>query len=72
MKSGVCPKCASEEVYVDSGMRHGIIVPVQSMVVHATHEHVRGDCGYLEFYAQTGFDLQKVKEKFRKVKSTGK
>lgn len=67
MKDGICKKCGSAEVYVDSS-KHGIIVPVSNFTVHPTHLYVCADCGYLEFYAQTGFDLQKVKEKFRKVK----
>lgn len=53
---------------MDYGPRHGIIVPVHMFSVHPAHLYVCADCGYLEFYAQTGFDLQKAKEKFRKVK----
>ena len=67
MKDGLCPKCGSEEVYVDSTIRHGIIVPV-SAVYHQTHQYVCADCSYLEFYAQTGHDLSKIKQKWRKVK----
>lgn len=68
MKDGICPKCKSEEVYIDKAIRHGIIVSIQMLAAHPTHLYVCADCGYLEFYAQTGFDLQKVKEKFIKVK----
>lgn len=67
MKNGVCLKCKSEEVYVDSTNRHGIIVPV-SAFYHQTHQYVCADCGYLEFYAQTGHDLSKIKQKWCKVK----
>ncbi len=69
MKSGICPKCKSEEVYVDNGIRHGITVPIHAFAVHPTHLYVCADCGFLEFYAQTGHDLSKVKEKFKKVKN---
>lgn len=69
MKSGICPKCGSAEVFVDSSRRHGIIVPVGSLDTHQTHLYVCADCGFVEIYAQTGHDLSKVKEKFRKVKS---
>ena len=69
MKSGICPKCKSEEVYVDSSARHGVIVPISTY--HQTDLYVCADCGYLEYYALTGFDLQKVREKFRKVKNQG-
>ena len=68
MKDGTCPKCGSEEVYVDS-TRHGIIVPVTAFTQAQTHLYLCADCGYMEFYAQTGFDLQKIKERFRKAKS---
>ncbi len=47
--------------------RHGIIVPI-SFTPHQTHLYICADCGYMEFYAQTGFDLQKVKKRFRKAK----
>jgi predicted nucleic-acid-binding Zn-ribbon protein len=68
MKDGICPKCQSEEVYIDSGVRHGIMIPIHTFTPHQTHLYVCADCGYLEFYAQTGQDLSKVKERFRKVK----
>lgn len=68
MKSGICPKCKSEEVYLDSGVRHGIFVPIHTFAPHPTDLFVCADCGYLEFYAQKNFDLSKVKERFRKVK----
>lgn len=68
MKSGVCPKCSSQEVFMDYGPRHGINVPVTMLMPLSTHLYICADCGYLEFYTPTGFELQKVKEKFRKVK----
>jgi len=67
MKDGICPKCNSEEVYVDSYGNHGIVLPIVAFAAHTIHLYVCADCGYLEFYALTGFDLQKVKEKFIKV-----
>ncbi len=68
MKSGVCPKCKSEEVYIDSLGNHGIVIPLGIIAGHTVHLYVCADCGYLEFYAQTGHDLSRVKEKVRKVK----
>jgi predicted nucleic-acid-binding Zn-ribbon protein len=69
MKSGVCPKCKSEEVYVDNGIRHGIVVPIHALSVHPTELYVCANCGFLEFYAHTEYDLSLVKERFRKVKA---
>ncbi len=68
MKDGICPKCKSEEVYVDYGMRHGVIIPIHTFAPHPTKLYVCAECGYLEFYAQTGHDLSKVKVIFQKVK----
>lgn len=68
MKDGICPKCNSEEVYVDSSNRCGAGKPIQVFSAQ-THIYCCTDCGYLEIYAQTGHDLSKSKEKFRKVKN---
>lgn len=68
MKSGICPKCESEEVFVDYGSRNGIVIPVGMLLQLSTNLYVCADCGYLEFYTPIGFDLQRVKEKYRKVK----
>lgn len=68
MKDGICPKCNSEEVYFDGTGRHGIDLKISYSYVHGTHLYICADCGYIEFYAQTGFDLQKVKEKYQRVK----
>ncbi len=67
MKNGICPKCSSEEIYIDSNNRHGIGKPIQEFSAQ-THYYCCTDCGYIEIYAQTGYDLSKAKEKFIKVK----
>ncbi len=67
MKEGICPKCNSEEVYMDSHTKQGLF-PMQRFVVNPPHIYVCINCGYLEFYVQTGHDLSKAKEKFIKVK----
>lgn len=67
MKSGICPKCKSEEVYVDSN-DHGFTLRIHMFSPHQTHTYVCSDCGFIELYAEKGHDLDKVKEKFRKVK----
>lgn len=70
MKSGVCPKCNSEEVYVHKAPGpHGLIIPIQTFAAQPSSLFICADCGYIEVYAETGFDLSKVKEKFTKVKS---
>ncbi len=69
MKGGSCPKCESAEVYVhEAPGPHGLIIPIHKFAAHPTDLFVCADCGYIEIYAKTGFDLQKVKEKFKKAK----
>jgi len=70
MKSGTCPKCKSEEVYCDDGAKHWrpqIVVGVATSL--QTHLYICRTCGYCEWYAVTGHDLSRVKEKYRKVKT---
>lgn len=67
MKSGVCPKCGSDAVYVDKGQRHVLRIMVQSLSNLQTHLYICADCGFIEFYALQGFDLSEVSKKFEKV-----
>ena len=67
MTRGVCPKCNSEEIYkgqplYNAGLQTGFLVPLPPQTYVCT------DCGYYEFYAFTGPDLDRVKERFEKVK----
>lgn len=68
MKDGICPKCNTEEVYFDNSGKHGIDLKISCTYVHLTHLYICADCGFMEFYTQTGFDFQKVKERYQKVK----
>ena len=66
MKSGKCPKCGSEEVY--KGQSMNTLLYNAFLVPNPPQNYVCTDCGYYEFYAFTGHDLSKVKDKFEKVK----
>lgn len=68
MKDGICLKCNSEEVYVSNAKSHGVGVFAQSFLPAHTKLFVCAECIYLEFYIENKSDLQKVREKFRKVK----
>ena len=67
MKSGVCPKCSSEEVYRGDS-RSVVGVPTSTLHVQPATTYICVECGYYEFYATPGFDLDRVKERFEKVK----
>jgi predicted nucleic-acid-binding Zn-ribbon protein len=67
MKSGVCPKCGSSEVFGDTGNTHGISVSAWAFPQLATVLLVCAECGYLEFYVEDEEKLAKLKEKLRKV-----
>ena len=68
MKSGSCPKCNSDEVYLDENAGHGVVITIHLLAFQMTDLYVCADCGYLEIYSVVGADLRRVKEKFKKVK----
>ena len=71
MKSGKCPKCQSEAVYVGSevfpksGPFGSNAIPVSLTSMAALDNYVCGDCGYVEQYIA---DDSKRKEIARKWK----
>ena len=67
MKSGICPKCGSTEVYLDKGQRHTIRIMVQPLSNLQTHLYICAVCGFIEYYGMKGFDLSQVSKKFEKV-----
>ena len=67
MKSGICPKCGSNEVYGDLNSTHGISVDRMSLPQINTILLACSDCGYLEFYIDNEKDLEKVKKRFGRV-----
>jgi predicted nucleic-acid-binding Zn-ribbon protein len=69
MKSGICPKCKSEEVYENTNHSHGINVERFSFMIMNTILFVCAVCGYMEFYIENGQDLEKIKKEFRKVEN---
>ncbi len=69
MKSGVCSKCKSKEVYGNVNNTHGISVDPVAFPQMNTILLVCADCGYLEFYVENESDLAKIKKKFGKVEN---
>ena len=68
MKSGVCPKCKSNEVYYREGgiTTSSVTVAVTSWSVATTDNYVCTDCGYLESYITKPKFLQKIIDKWTK------
>ena len=69
MKSGICPKCESREVYGNGDWSHGIGVDRMAIFPMNTILLVCADCGYLEFYVENEKDLVKIKKKFQKIEN---
>ena len=66
MKSGICPKCGSSEVYGNTGSSHGIVVDAWAPWLKTILLVCTG-CGYLEFYVEDEAQMAKLKKKFGKV-----
>ncbi len=69
MKSGVCPKCGSDEVYVNlsSSTVYSNIVPI-SFFSSTRHDfYVCANCGYIENYIPDEKALRKIAQKWQRV-----
>ena len=67
MNSGTCPKCTSNEVY--QGNSESLVsVRTSTLHIQPATTYICTECGYYEFYALPGFDLDLIKERFEKVK----
>lgn len=80
MRSGICPKCESNEVYagtkVSSKLRASIgnTIPIRSCfffpfsrIFASLDNYVCGLCGYVERYIADTKDLDKIKEEWPRV-----
>lgn len=77
MKSGTCPKCASDNVYsgasipLKKGPFGSNSVPISLTSVAALDNYVCTACGYLESYVSNAERLTEISEKWVHVKDTG-
>jgi len=73
LKSGVCPKCNSDEVYYTSDDGHMVLphgLKVDWVLLASRPEIVNfacANCGYVEFYV-TADHLERVKKDWLRVK----
>jgi hypothetical protein len=71
MRSGVCPKCGSEEVYVGPpssllAKRYNII-PITIWFYAVLDYYVCANCGYVESYIIDEGKLRKISQKWPRV-----
>lgn len=77
MKSGICPKCSSDEVYsgVEIPLKKGPFasnaIPVSLASVAARDNSVGIRCGYLESYISAPDRLSEIAQKWVRVKAAG-
>ncbi|MGW8186739.1 MAG: hypothetical protein ACWGNK_05720 [Desulfobacterales bacterium] len=77
MKSGICPKCASDEVYsgaeipLKKGPFASNSIPVSLAPVAARDNYVCIRCGYVESYISEADRLSEIARKWVRVKSAG-
>ncbi len=65
MRTGICPKCGSDEVYLKArnGGTQGVNVLRASRWKYVRMDnYVCGACGYIEFYLSDPSGLQRIKE----------
>lgn len=75
MKSGICPKCSSDEVYsgADIPLKKGPFasnsIPVSLASVAARDNYVCLRCGYVESYIGEADRLAEIAKKWVRVKT---
>ena len=71
MKNGICPKCASNEVYRQAGTQfaHEMITLKGGLISQgvAPDKYICVACGYLEYYLPLTEDLQLVRDHWERV-----
>ena len=74
MKTGTCPKCASETVYsgasipLKKGPFGSNSIPISLTSVAALDNYVCAECGYVESYVSNAERLAEISEKWVHVK----
>lgn len=70
MKSGVCPKCSSSQIYsgvdvfMKGGGHGGNRIPITSFTSARLDNYVCVECGYVESYISERDKLEKIVEKW--------
>lgn len=71
MKTGICPKCQSSEVYFNETIipQEGSNLRITAFSFAALEYYVCVDCGFVESYISNPNKLHKINEKWVKVKN---
>ena len=73
MKTGVCPKCQSTEIYsgteipLKKGPFGSNAIPVSMTSIAALDNYVCTDCGYVESYVGAHEKLKEISRKWKRV-----
>ena len=73
MKSGICPKCSSHEVFSGAGiaLKKGPFgsnsIPIGLTSMAALDNFVCAECGYVESYISDAGKLAELSRKWRKI-----
>ena len=69
MKSGICPKCGSDEVYKRESAYH-VVIWLSWKSRSLPYYYVCADCGHVEWYIEEQDDLETIRKKWKHA--TGK
>ncbi|UCF92914.1 MAG: hypothetical protein JSW39_01795 [Desulfobacterales bacterium] len=73
MKSGICPKCGSDEVYSGAGVvfKSGPFgsnsIPISLTSIAALDNYVCAQCGFVESYIPNAAKLKEISKKWRRT-----
>ena len=73
MKSGICPKCSSYDVFSGAGvaLKKGPFgsnsIPIGITSIAALDNYVCGECGYVESYVSESQKLVEISRKWDKL-----
>ena len=67
MKSGFCPKCASDDIRVVSKVASEVAIAINWLNTAFIDYHVCANRGFVEMFVQDKATLPKIAEKFRRV-----
>lgn len=65
MKDGICPKCGSGDIFVQTGKGYRAVLLVDDITETFLTDLVCGKCGYTERYVTEDEALKKIRENWQ-------